>query len=164
MNADIIRSLFEYNAWSHRLVWDCVMQAEESIWTRSSGYSLDTLQAQYVHVLSVDQRWFARVQNLEPPARLEVQAYPTRTSLWSAWEATEQVHRADLAQVTDADMTRIIEYDLPHRGGLKRNTAWEILAHVVNHGTDHRAQILATLHMLGAPTTEQDMMFYWWSR
>ena len=25
-------------------------------------------------------------------------------------------------------------------------------------------QILATLHMLGAPTTEQDLMFYWWSR
>ncbi|MCA9906114.1 MAG: hypothetical protein KC547_19800, partial [Anaerolineae bacterium] len=100
MNADIIRSLFEYNAWSHRLVWDCVMQADESIWTRSSGYSLDTLQAQYVHVLSVDQRWFARVQNVELPARLEVQVYPTRASLWSAWEATEQAHRAYLAQVT----------------------------------------------------------------
>jgi uncharacterized damage-inducible protein DinB len=36
------------------------------------------------------------------------------------------------------------------------------LAHVVNHGTDHRGQILATLHGLGAPTVEQDMMFFLW--
>ena len=97
-------------------------------------------------------------------ARLEAAAFPTRASLWTAWETTQQAHGSYLAGATDGDMARVLEFDMPHRGGWKRHPAWQILAHVVNHGTDHRAQILATLHMLGAPTTEQDLMFYWWSR
>jgi uncharacterized damage-inducible protein DinB len=38
------------------------------------------------------------------------------------------------------------------------------VAHVVNHGTDHRAQVLRILYELGAPTFEQDIMEYLWHR
>jgi uncharacterized damage-inducible protein DinB len=37
---------------------------------------------------------------------------------------------------------------------------WQVLLHVVNHGTDHRAQILRQLHDLGLKTTSQDYIFY----
>jgi uncharacterized damage-inducible protein DinB len=37
----------------------------------------------------------------------------------------------------------------------------EILWHVVNHGTDHRAQILQLCYVYGAPTFEQDMFFFY---
>jgi uncharacterized damage-inducible protein DinB len=42
--------------------------------------------------------------------------------------------------------------------------AWQVFAHVANHGTDHRAQILRLLHDLGAPTFSQDFMIYLWER
>jgi uncharacterized damage-inducible protein DinB len=35
-----------------------------------------------------------------------------------------------------------------------------VLLHVVNHGTDHRAQLLRTLNDLGLDTTAQDYIFY----
>ena len=31
---------------------------------------------------------------------------------------------------------------------------------MVNHGTDHRAQVLRVLHDLGVDTTSQDYIFY----
>jgi uncharacterized damage-inducible protein DinB len=37
---------------------------------------------------------------------------------------------------------------------------WQVLLHVVNHGTDHRAQLLRLLHDLGVKTTSQDFIFY----
>jgi uncharacterized damage-inducible protein DinB len=37
---------------------------------------------------------------------------------------------------------------------------WQVLLHVVNHGTDHRAQLLRLLHDLGVKTTSQDYIFY----
>ncbi|NOK62014.1 MAG: hypothetical protein GFH23_1086650n1, partial [Chloroflexi bacterium AL-N1] len=37
---------------------------------------------------------------------------------------------------------------------------WQVLLHVVNHGTDHRAQLLRLLHDLGVRTTSQDYIFY----
>ncbi len=37
---------------------------------------------------------------------------------------------------------------------------WQVLIHVVNHGTDHRAQVLRVLNDLGINTTYQDYIFY----
>jgi uncharacterized damage-inducible protein DinB len=164
MNVESLRTLFEYNCWAHRRVWSCVLQTDDAHWTQPVSYSLGTLQIQYVHVLSVDQRWFARLRGDELPVRLEPSEFATRERLWQAWEESEAAHRAYLQSASDADLQSVIEFDMPHRGGLKRTARWEIVVHVVNHGTDHRGQILATLHMIGAPTVEQDMMFYLWER
>jgi uncharacterized damage-inducible protein DinB len=37
---------------------------------------------------------------------------------------------------------------------------WQVLLHVANHGTDHRAQLLRFLKDLGVETTSQDYIFY----
>jgi uncharacterized damage-inducible protein DinB len=37
---------------------------------------------------------------------------------------------------------------------------WQVLLHVANHATDHRAQILRALHELGVKTIYQDYIFY----
>ena len=37
---------------------------------------------------------------------------------------------------------------------------WQVLLHAVNHGTDHRAQMLRSLHDLGVKTVSQDYIFY----
>jgi uncharacterized damage-inducible protein DinB len=37
---------------------------------------------------------------------------------------------------------------------------WQVLLHVANHGTDHRAQILKLLNDLGIQTIYQDYIFY----
>jgi len=37
---------------------------------------------------------------------------------------------------------------------------WQVLLHVVNHGTDHRAQLLRLLNDLGVKTSSQDYIFY----
>ena len=37
---------------------------------------------------------------------------------------------------------------------------WQVLLHVVNHATDHRAQLLRLLNDLGVKTTSQDYIFY----
>ncbi len=42
--------------------------------------------------------------------------------------------------------------------------AWQVLLHLVNHGTDHRAQVLRALQDLGAPTFDQDYILYQWFR
>jgi uncharacterized damage-inducible protein DinB len=35
-----------------------------------------------------------------------------------------------------------------------------VLLHVVNHGTDHRAQILGMIDRMDGPTIEQDLIFF----
>ncbi len=42
--------------------------------------------------------------------------------------------------------------------------AWQVILHVVNHGTDHRAQVLRVLHDIGAPTFNQDLIIHLWQK
>jgi uncharacterized damage-inducible protein DinB len=48
----------------------------------------------------------------------------------------------------------------PLEGEDKELRVWQVLLHVVNHGTDHRAQILRLLNDLGVKTISQDYIFF----
>lgn len=125
-------------------------------------YSIGSIRNHVVHLMSVDQRWIARVTEADLPDRLEYADYPTRAAARAKWEVI-RTHILDAIDIMDAaHLNRQIVYDMSHRGGIKQNAVWEILVHMVNHGTDHRAQMMAMLFTLGAPTTEQDLMFYLW--
>jgi uncharacterized damage-inducible protein DinB len=55
----------------------------------------------------------------------------------------------------------VVHWEIRTRGLSYDNQRWELLIHVVNHATDHRAQILAMLHHhFGVKTIEHDMIFY----
>jgi uncharacterized damage-inducible protein DinB len=63
--------------------------------------------------------------------------------------------------LSEADLDGVAHWQLPERGVDAENTRWEILLHVANHATDHRAQILAMLNQhFGIQTPEQDLLFY----
>jgi uncharacterized damage-inducible protein DinB len=52
-------------------------------------------------------------------------------------------------------------FEKPFAGGEDQDLIpWQILLHVANHGTDHRAQLLRALNDLGVKTTSQDYIFY----
>lgn len=162
MNGKAIRTLFEYNYWAHERVWACILKLQNAEFTHDLGYSVGSLRNQLVHVMSVDQRWIARVRGGALPAHLEYADYPTREAVREKWQMVEQDARAFVAQMDEEQFSRVVMYELAHRGGTKHDAVWQILAHIVNHGTDHRAQMLAMLHQMGAATVEQDMMFYFW--
>jgi len=157
-----IRTLHDYNFWTHRRVWACIEQLTDEQFTQHSDYSIGSIRNHVVHVMSVDERWFARLQGVEFPERLIPEAFPNRADVRAKWDTIEASMRAYLGRVTEAELSETIHYDIPHRGGMMHDPRWQILVHVVNHGTDHRAQILSLLHALGAPTTEQDLTFYLW--
>lgn len=60
--------------------------------------------------------------------------------------------REYLAGLTDEDL----QADFEHM------KVWQVLLHVANHGTDHRAQLLSLLNQLGMVTFPQDFIFHVW--
>lgn len=162
MNTDYIRTIFDYNLWTHDRVWDCIMQLSDEQFVQEFDYSTGSIRNHVVHVMSTDDRWLARVAGIELPARLNAADFSTRAAARARWDAIQANNRAFVQSLTETDLDRVVTYDLPHRGGIKHDTVWQIIAHVVNHGTDHRSQILSLLYRLGAPTIEQDLMMYLW--
>lgn len=162
MNIDAVRQMHDYSRWAFERLWACIESLTEAQFTEPLDYSLGSIRNQMVHVIGVEDRWFARLSQRTVPPFPEADDFPTIAAVKAEWQRVSDANLAQLQHWNDADLAVEIVYDMPHRGGMKRDARWQILAHVLNHATDHRAQILAGLHRLGAPTIEQDAMFYFW--
>jgi uncharacterized damage-inducible protein DinB len=154
MNADALRHFYNYHFAENRKILDsCVTQLSNEQFTQDVDYSQGSVREQICHLISVDDAWFNDLRGLRPsidPADL-----PDRTSLRAHWDNVEQNMRDYLAALTD-DMLAT----KPLSGEDKDLLLWQVLLHVVNHGTDHRAQLLRVLNDLGVETSSQDYIFY----
>jgi uncharacterized damage-inducible protein DinB len=168
MDIDQIRDLYDYHYALHRKLWGCIDYLTDEQFTQPIPYSIGAVRNHMIHLASVDQRWIARVAGTPLPDRLSYDDYPTQAAARARWDEVEvRVLDVVMNQITDADLARVIEYPIhravtPDRTFTATSAVWQILVHIVNHGTDHRAQVLRLLHDFGAPTLEQDMMIYWW--
>jgi len=159
MDADSIRMMFDYSYWAHRRVWHCIEQLTDEQFTRPFEYSIGSVHAQVVHVMSAEEIWYFRLQGESPSAMRRPEELPTRAEIRRKWDVIERDFRRYLNTLHDADLWTMMSYRTTSGKPMRESRAG-ILMHLVNHGTDHRAQILGLLHQLGAPTLEQDMILY----
>jgi hypothetical protein len=92
-------------------------------------------------------------------AFLDDRQLATRDAIRAQWDATEALVRAYLDRLTPAELQREVRPEVwpTVRGPIR---VYQARSQVANHSTDHRAQTLAGLHRLGAPTVGQDVLDY----
>ncbi len=165
MNAAHYRRLIDYSYWAHRRVWDCIMKLSDEQFTRPSDYSIGSLHAQVVHTLSSEDLWLRRVRGEAPtPAFESTDTYPTRAAIRARWDEVEAAWRAFGAALTDDQLEQPFTFRSITGNKVRTQFVWEGVTQILNHATDHRAQILALIHQVGGATVEQDFIFYVWGR
>jgi uncharacterized damage-inducible protein DinB len=164
MDANYFRGLFDYNYWAHRRVWDCVMQLNEEQFAHPCDYSIGSVYEQVVHTMGAEWLWLQRVNGVSPEMIPGTADYPTRTAIRTKWDTVEAEWRAYLAQVMDEQLRQTLVYTSITGRARRETPLWQVLGHVVNHSTDHRAQTLAQIHQVGGKTIEQDLIFYTWEQ
>jgi uncharacterized damage-inducible protein DinB len=157
MNADAFRHFYSYHFSENRTIWDThVMSLSQEQFTQPVDYSIGSVRNQIVHLMSVDDIWFSPLRGLEVPEWLNPADFDDRKMIRAHWDMVEQNMRDYLANLRD-DMLS----EKPFAEGEDKDLIlWQVLLHVVNHGTDHRAQILRLLYDLGVKTVAQDYIFY----
>lgn len=156
-SAETIRFLFHYNDEAHKLVWEqAILPLTDEQFTRPLNYSWGSIHAQVVHVMGAEQIWINRLMG-RPYEILRPEDYPARPAIWEKWGQIRTTTSAYLEGLKDEDLSSSFEYKTS-RGEAYSNERGHILLHVVNHGTDHRAQILAMIHQMGGATVEQDIL------
>jgi uncharacterized damage-inducible protein DinB len=157
VNAESVRHFYDYHFTANRKIWDAyitTLSLEE--FTRHVDYSIGSVRDQVVHLMSVDAAWFGDLRGIEIMGSLDSAEVDDRAIIRAQWDRVEQAMRAYLAGLRD-DML----FEKPFAEGEDKDLIlWQVLLHVVNHGTDHRAQLLRLLHDLGVKTGPQDYIFY----
>jgi uncharacterized damage-inducible protein DinB len=155
MNANAFRHFYEYHFSENRKIWDrYISQLSDEQFTQAVDYSHGSVRDQTVHLMSVDEGWFCDLQGAEFPEALPADSNDLQT-IRARWDVIEQNMRDYLTELRDEML-----FDKPLEGEDKDLILWQVLLHVVNHGTDHRAQILRALNDLGVETQYQDYVFF----
>lgn len=156
MDADAFRHFYDYHFAENRKIWDMYIEPlTDEQFTRDAGYSYRSVRDQVVHLMNVDDAWFSGLRGADRPVWPDPADFADRGAIRAYWDGVERKMRGYLAELSDDAL-----FDKPLEGEDKDLVVWQVLLHVVNHGTDHRAQLLRLLNDLGVETGSQDYIFY----
>jgi uncharacterized damage-inducible protein DinB len=150
MRADEIRFLFGYDRWATQRVLDALDDVDPTVWGRTGVVGERGLGSILVHHLGSSQRWRDLFEGrpTDESHKLELQPLPTVDELRARWEAEWASVDTWLQMLTDGDIAKLDE-GVP---------VWELMVHVVNHGTQHRSEAAALLTAEGRSPGELDLM------
>jgi uncharacterized damage-inducible protein DinB len=152
VRADEIRFLFAYDRWATRRLLAVLDGLDSSVWSRSADVGDRGLGSILVHHLGASQRWRIGLetqgtdQGPEPEREPLLAIDELRERGQAEWVAVD----AWLPTLTDG----FVQY--VHEGV----PVWQMLVHVVNHGTQHRAEAAALLTAQGRSPGELDLINY----
>lgn len=140
--------LFEYGGWAQGLVIEAL---------RAPGAEDGRCVQLLAHIVAAEEIWLGRLTGAGSgrvvwPERSLAECARTAAASHAAWmtylrEAGEEDLKVSRAYTT-TDGTPL------------ENSVKEIVTHVVNHGTHHRAQIVSRLRELGETPPATDYIFY----
>ena len=158
MNADAFRHFYNYHFAENHKVWDHVASLTFEQFTKPVDYSRGSVREQVIHLIDAEDMWFSELRGVEPSEPLpETTDVDDRDAIRAHWDKVGQKTRTYLANLED-DFLFTKPIKEPEED--KDLIVWQVLLHVANHATDHRAQLLRTLHDLGVDTKYQDYIFY----
>ena len=157
MNADAFRHLYDYHLEENRILWKACQVLSDEDWVRPSDYSHGSVRDHVLHLVTVDDGWFGELIGDRIPEDPDEATVNDRDRIRALWDEVEGRMRGYLATLRDDQLL-----GRPWTEGEDKDLhLWQVLIHVVNHGTDHRAQILRQLHDLGVGWGRpQDYAFY----
>ena len=149
-----------YHRWATEQVLDlCFQQPAEQLLKKcnsSFGSVYDTL----VHLYQADAIWWDRLQGRPTGVLADYQAPGCTFELREAWFSVQNKMISFAEQQHDDGWTHEMSYKT--LAGIPYQTpVWQMVLHIVNHGTHHRGQITGMLRQLGIKPVTLDLIGYY---
>jgi uncharacterized damage-inducible protein DinB len=165
MEPEAIRELYEYSYWAFDLIWPSIDGLSDEQFRLDLGYSAGSIRNQIIHLISSHRRWLHRLQGREPARHLAFDDFQTRSSVADEWKVARSEMMEYINSLDRDALAGMISYQIPGRAINASHHRWQILMQLVNHATDHRAQMLTLLNtQFNIETPEQDFIIFLWRK
>jgi len=161
MQLQDLQTLVDFNYWARDRVLEAAAALDAEAYTRDLGNSFKSVQETLVHIYSSEWVWYSRWQGESPTTRPPLEDFPDVASLASAWRTLEAGIRTFVNGLGDEGLLRQLDYRMMN-GTPGRSAFYQMVQHVVNHGSYHRGQVTTMLRQLGGPVPKsQDLIAYY---
>ncbi|MGA8036914.1 MAG: DinB family protein [Candidatus Acidiferrales bacterium] len=163
MNAEDFKTLFRYNAWANRRTVEACAGLRAAQFTKDLESSFRSVRDTLVHIMAVERVWLDRWKLAWDGSFLKAAGFPDIESVRTAWVPIERELLGFVDALSDEGTKRIV----PHKnssGAEFQMPLWELMQHVVNHGTYHRGQITTLVRQAGGKPLATDLVGFYRGR
>ena len=141
----MLRDLLVYHDHFNRAILELLIAHQDRVDERAHPL--------FCHILNAQRIWNNRLRGKTSSSPFET--FPLENAL----VVQEENHRTTLSLLGDMDPNAVISYQNT-KGQSFQNTAGDILLHVCNHTTHHRAQIVSMLRAADITPPVSDYIFF----
>lgn len=157
---DIAITHLRYHRWATAQVMEeCTQLPSEQLLKNLHG-SFPSIYDTLVHLYQADSVWLDRLHE-QPAGPLEKYAAPgCMYEFRDAWTLVQEKMLHWASQLSEPEWERTLSYKT--RAGVPYDSqVWQIILHVVNHGTHHRGQVSSMLRQLGIKPVNLDLIAFY---
>ncbi len=161
MDKNTLTALYDYTCWANSRLLDALRSAGETAFTMPNPTLYHgSLRGVLTHMLGAEWIWRMRLQEgVSPTTLLNAQDFPSIEALADRWAQEQAAMQAYLESLSEADLQRNVQYRST-KGVPYEDVIWRVLAHVVNHSTQHRSEAAMVLTELGSSPGDLDLIVY----
>jgi len=159
MNKQDIQLLYKYNVWANKRILDTSALVTREQFLAPASYPHGGLRSTLTHILFAEWIWRTRWLGESPSQRIKPEEFPTFDSLRVRWLEEEKALHSFVDSLTDEKLNAPFQYKTT-RGDEKENILWHVMAHVINHGTQHRSEAAAMLTEFNHSPGDIDLIMF----
>ncbi len=178
MELNDIHSLYAYNRWANLRMFSVLEKLSQEQFTASRQSSFPSIRESVFHILAAEWIWLKRWKGTSPIATGPVTGVSSET--WKGLRAGGVAAPQEVSSV--AELRAFCDSLEEERGQFLRGVSehelqaplnytdmsakpfsvplFQLMQHVVNHGTYHRGQVTTLLRQAEAETVSLDMVFF----
>ena len=159
MQAEVLRLHLAYKEWQTKRLLDAVRDLATDAFEQPRGSSHGSIKGTLQHTYGADFVWKRRLEGMML-TRADVVLPETLSNLERKWLELADQWKEWAASVPDSKWNEKLEYTM-FDGSRRSNTLWQIIMHVVNHGTLHGGQVVTMLRQAGVTPPQTDLIFFY---
>jgi uncharacterized damage-inducible protein DinB len=159
MNKQDIQFLYRYNSWANKRILNAATAVDDELFKSPSSFPHGGLHGTLTHTLMAEWIWRKRWQGESPTTIIKPEDIPTFEELQGRWLKEETALNAFIDSLTDEKLNATFRYKTTD-GTEREGILWQTMAHVVNHGTQHRSEAAAMLTELGHSPGDIDLSVF----
>jgi uncharacterized damage-inducible protein DinB len=157
---ELLKQLSTYNIWANQKIIDVVLALPEEKQLAEVASSFKSVHTTLLHMWDAESMWWQRMklhercirpsENFKGTTLDAINGLMSQSKLWEGWVANAPDHMLD----------HVFQY-YPNKTELVKMPIYQMLAHVFNHGTYHRGQLINMLRQLGIDKLPQTDFSAW---
>ena len=159
-----LKTLVDYHYWARDRLLEAVDRLSPEEFTKDLGNSFPSIRDTLVHLYGAECIWCARWEGSPPQTMPDPGGFPDLAAIRRLWADQELKVRGVLESLGAQGVGTLIEYRTMN-GEPQAQPFWQMLQHLVNHGSYHRGQLTTMLRQLGQrPPKAMDLIAFYRER